>query len=153
MVDLHQKLFPNIKILLSINTKRNYDFFQCFINSVIQCFSNTRAILEYSLSKQYLSEINTVSSMKGKFMKSFSQLIQALWKNNSVYRPTDFKNQVQDVQHRFQGNQQHDAMEFLHFLISSLHEEVNRADPEFPPLPYLPSYYMYVFKKISVSSS
>lgn len=44
--------------------------FQCFMNSVLQCLSNTRPLLEYILAEGYLSEINsTSSSMKGALIK------------------------------------------------------------------------------------
>jgi ubiquitin carboxyl-terminal hydrolase 2/21 len=40
------------------------------MNSVIQCLSNTRPLLEYLLADCYLSDINTtVSSMKGALIK------------------------------------------------------------------------------------
>jgi hypothetical protein len=50
---------------------------QCFMNSVIQCLSNTRPLLEYLLGDCHLSDINTtVSSMKGALIKGtvYSQL-------------------------------------------------------------------------------
>ena len=43
---------------------------QCFMNSVIQCLSNTKPLLEYLLADSHLSDINTtVSSMKGALIK------------------------------------------------------------------------------------
>lgn len=43
---------------------------QCFMNSVIQCLSNTKPLLEYLLADCHLSDINTtVSSMKGALIK------------------------------------------------------------------------------------
>ena len=42
----------------------------CFMNSVIQCLSNTRPLLEYVRKDSYSTDINTtVSSMKGALIK------------------------------------------------------------------------------------
>ncbi|KAF7407265.1 hypothetical protein HZH66_001802 [Vespula vulgaris] len=73
----------------------------CFMNSVIQCLSNTRPLLEYVTNEHYLVDINTTtSSMKGALIKAFSQVIQELC--------------------------QQDAQEFLRYLLEGLHEDVNR---------------------------
>lgn len=42
----------------------------CFMNSVIQCLSNTRYLLEYVREEGYMEDINTsISSMKGALIK------------------------------------------------------------------------------------
>jgi len=44
--------------------------FQCFMNSVLQCLSNTRPVLEFVLSDEYAKHINTsISSMNGALIK------------------------------------------------------------------------------------
>lgn len=47
----------------------------CFMNSVLQCLSNTRPLLEYVSEDKYASEINTtLSCMKGALIKGLIQL-------------------------------------------------------------------------------
>lgn len=42
----------------------------CFMNSVIQCLSNTKLLLEYVKNDTYINDINTtISSMKGALIK------------------------------------------------------------------------------------
>lgn len=42
----------------------------CFMNSVIQCLSNTKLLMEYLKKDSYVDEINTsTSSMKGALIK------------------------------------------------------------------------------------
>nr|CAD7586647.1 unnamed protein product [Timema genevievae] len=101
----------------------------CFMNSVIQCLSNTKPLLEYLLSEKHLSDINTsVSSMKGALIKAFSQVIQELWKveHDGVVNTTALKSQIQRFAPRFMGYNQQDAQEFLRYLLEGLHEDVNR---------------------------
>ncbi|XP_058800435.1 ubiquitin carboxyl-terminal hydrolase 2-like isoform X2 [Phymastichus coffea] len=102
----------------------------CFMNSVIQCLSNTRPLLEYLLDNQYLSDINTTtSSMKGALIKAFSEVIEELWKkeNKHVVNTLTLKSQIQRFAPRFIGYRQQDAQEFLRYLLEGLHEDVNRV--------------------------
>lgn len=109
-----------------------FDIFilQCFMNSVIQCLSNTRPLLEYLLNEQYLADINTsTSSMKGALIKAFSQVIHELWEvgGDLVVNTTALKSQIQRFAPRFMGYSQQDAQEFLRYLLEGLHEDVNRV--------------------------
>lgn len=103
----------------------------CFMNSVIQCLSNTKPLLEYVLADCHLSDINTtVSSMKGALIKAFSTVIQELWHAESedrVVNTTALKSQIQRFTPRFMGYCQQDAQEFLRYLLEGLHEDVNRV--------------------------
>lgn len=101
----------------------------CFMNSVLQCLSNTKPLLEYCLKDFYVSEINTTtSSMKGALFKAFANLLQSMWKGTeSAVNPQTFKNQIQKFAPRFMGYSQQDAQEFLRYLLQGLHEDVNRV--------------------------
>ncbi|XP_059483508.1 ubiquitin carboxyl-terminal hydrolase Usp2-like isoform X2 [Neocloeon triangulifer] len=110
----------------------------CFMNSVLQCLSNTRPLLEYILAEGYLSEINTTTSaMKGALIKAFGSLLQELWKGDSderVVNTSAFKSQVQRFAPRFMGYAQQDAQEFLRYLLEGLHEDVNRVTTRPKPI-------------------
>lgn len=110
----------------------------CFMNSVLQCLSNTRPLLEYCLRNGYLSDINiTISSMKGALIKAFANLLQTMWKSNSIdsaINPQAFKSQIQKFAPRFMGYSQQDAQEFLRYLLQGMHEDVNRVTSKPSPL-------------------
>ncbi|XP_044002330.1 ubiquitin carboxyl-terminal hydrolase 2-like isoform X2 [Aphidius gifuensis] len=117
----------------------------CFMNSVIQCLSNTRPLLEYLLNEQYLNDINTTtSSMKGALIKAFAQVIHELWESSGerVVNTTALKTQIQKFAPRFMGYAQQDAQEFLRYLLEGLHEDVNRVTikPQ-PILTDIPDHY------------
>lgn len=100
------------------------------MNSVIQCLSNTKPLLEYLLNEKYLADINaTSSSMKGALIKVFAKVIQELWESGSesVVNTSSFKSQIQRFAPRFMGYSQQDAQEFLRYLLEGLHEDVNRV--------------------------
>ena len=112
----------------------------CFMNSVLQCLSNTRPLLEYMLiTKGYLADINTTTStMKGSLIKAYGKLIQDLWsegKHNDA-DTSHLKGQIQKFAPVFRGARQHDSQELLRFLLEGLHNDVNRVvvKPKLPPL-------------------
>ncbi|XP_050663525.1 ubiquitin carboxyl-terminal hydrolase 2-like isoform X3 [Leptidea sinapis] len=110
----------------------------CFMNSVVQCLSNTRPLLEYVTQDKYTTEINTsLSCMKGALMKAFASVLKELWRSgekDSVVNTTTLKSQVQRFAPRFMGYSQQDAQEFLRYLLEGLHEDVNRVTTRPKPI-------------------
>lgn len=102
----------------------------CFMNSIIQCLSNIRCLLEYIIKEDYLSDINTtLSTMKGELIKAFGSLLSDLWRDGATgpVNTGPFKAQIQRFAPVFTGYAQHDAQEFLRKLLEGLHEDVNRV--------------------------
>ncbi|CAH2010909.1 unnamed protein product [Acanthoscelides obtectus] len=110
----------------------------CFMNSVIQCLSNTRWLLEYLKKDMYLRDINTtISGMKGALIKAFAEVIKELWSEDSsdrVVNTVSLKSQIQRFAPRFMGYAQQDAQEFLRYLLEGLHEDVNRVTEKPKPI-------------------
>merc|ERR1711962_1362673 len=101
----------------------------CFMNSVLQCLSNTKQLTNYLLNDEHLREINTSnSSMKGSLIKAFATVIKGLWKGSGrVVDPSSLKGAVNRFAPRFSGYNQEDSQEFLRYLLEGLHEDVNRV--------------------------
>uniref|UniRef100_A0A2A4J070 Ubiquitin carboxyl-terminal hydrolase n=1 Tax=Heliothis virescens TaxID=7102 RepID=A0A2A4J070_HELVI len=110
----------------------------CFMNSVLQCLSNTRPLLEYLCDERYADDINTsLSCMKGALIKAFGIVIKELWRSgekDAVVNTTALKSQVQRFAPRFMGYSQQDAQEFLRYLLEGLHEDVNRVTVKPKPI-------------------
>ncbi|XP_060532997.1 ubiquitin carboxyl-terminal hydrolase 2-like isoform X3 [Cylas formicarius] len=102
----------------------------CFMNSVIQCLSNTRPLLEYVRHEDYLHDVNrTTSSMKGALIQAFAEVIRGLWSGGGLpaINTAALKSQIQRFAPRFMGYAQQDAQEFLRYLLEGLHEDVNKV--------------------------
>uniref|UniRef100_A0A673M3S2 Ubiquitin carboxyl-terminal hydrolase 2 n=1 Tax=Sinocyclocheilus rhinocerous TaxID=307959 RepID=A0A673M3S2_9TELE len=101
----------------------------CFMNSILQCLSNTHDLRDYCLRNTHHTDLNNNCRAKAVLMEEFAKLTQSLWTSASseAISPSDFKMQIQKYAPRFVGYNQQDAQEFLRFLLDGLHNEVNRV--------------------------
>ncbi|KAL6062848.1 Ubiquitin carboxyl-terminal hydrolase 15, partial [Balamuthia mandrillaris] len=101
----------------------------CFMNSAIQCLSNTQPLTEYFLSGRYREEINKNNplGMKGQLAESYAALVKRLWSGTeAAMAPRGFKRTVGKFAPQFSGYNQHDSQELLAFVLDGLHEDLNR---------------------------
>ncbi|XP_069798500.1 uncharacterized protein usp19 [Narcine bancroftii] len=101
----------------------------CFMNSVIQSLSNTRELRDYFHDQSFESEINYNNPLGtgGRLAIGFAVLLRALWKGtHHAYQPSKLKAIVASKASQFTGYAQHDAQEFMAFLLDGLHEDLNR---------------------------
>lgn len=110
----------------------------CFMNSCMQCLSNTLPLTEYFLGGFFQNEINktNIIGTKGKLAKTYAKFIKSMWcDSNSTFSPYNIKNEVSSINPMFSGYAQHDSQEFFSFLVDGLHEDLNRIDKK----PYVES--------------
>lgn len=101
----------------------------CFMNSIIQCLSNTIPLAEYFTSGQYMEDINrdVKTSTGGEVAEEFAVVIRALWMGQyKSFSPKDFKNTVSRCLAVCIGNEQQDSHEFLVVLMEKLHADLNK---------------------------
>ena len=101
----------------------------CFMNSALQCLSNTEQLTKWFLADNYKQDLNRDNplGMRGQVAEAFGELIHKLWSGHSnVVAPRDFKYTIGRFNSSFSGYQQHDTQELLAFLLDGLHEDLNR---------------------------
>lgn len=61
----------------------------CFMNSMLQCLSNTQLLTDYLVSNAFEAEINTSNPLgtQGRIVRAYASLIQAMWSGNYKVRP------------------------------------------------------------------
>ena len=106
----------------------------CFMNAVLQCLSNTDHLAEYFVTDQFHHDLNTNGKIARRFGTSgdvteqLALLLKCLW--NGQYDPrvtSKFKEVIGRHAEQYQGTSQHDAQEFLLWLLDSVHEDLNQA--------------------------
>ncbi|NWZ30607.1 UBP4 hydrolase, partial [Asarcornis scutulata] len=108
----------------------------CFMNSALQCLSNTPPLTDYFLEDKYEAEINQNNplGMRGEIAEAYAELIKQIWSGRQSHvAPRMFKTQVGRFAPQFSGYQQQDSQELLAFLLDGLHEDLNRVKKK----PYL----------------
>ena len=100
----------------------------CYMNSSLQCLGNFKDLTQYFLSDNYLKDINKENPLgtKGKIARKYASLLKHLWygTDESII-PWELKKTVEQFNNIFVGYAQHDAQEFLSFLLDKLHEDLN----------------------------
>ncbi|XP_076469437.1 ubiquitin carboxyl-terminal hydrolase 19-like [Babylonia areolata] len=99
----------------------------CYVNTVVQVLANTPELRQYFMGGGYKEDINPKTD--GEVARCFAGLLKTLW--SGIHKHTT-ANRLKDLVSRrgnnsFQGFYQHDAQEFLSYLLDALHEDVNRA--------------------------
>lgn len=102
----------------------------CFMNSMLQCLSNTEVLTEYFLAGRHEAEINKDNplGMKGVLADVYARLLKDMWSADYLtVAPTEFKRTISNFAPQFAGYQQHDSQELMSFLLDGLHEDLNRV--------------------------
>ncbi|CAH3164466.1 unnamed protein product [Porites evermanni] len=102
----------------------------CFMNSALQCLSNSVPLTRYFLSDKHKEELNRDNplGMRGEIANAYAGLLHQMWKDQySSVAPRQFKTQVGRFAPQFSGYQQQDSQELLAFLLDGLHEDLNRV--------------------------
>ncbi|XP_063556735.1 ubiquitin carboxyl-terminal hydrolase 6-like [Gorilla gorilla gorilla] len=102
----------------------------CFMNSSIQCVSNTQPLTQYFISGRHLYELNRTNpiGMKGHMAKCYGDLVRELWSGTQKsVAPLKLQWTIAKYAPRFDGFQQQDSQELLAFLLDGLHEDLNRV--------------------------
>ncbi|KAG8951882.1 ubiquitin-specific protease doa4 [Tulasnella sp. 424] len=102
----------------------------CYMNSVIQCLSATVPFARFFIDGRWKAAVNLHNPLgsNGAVANAFAHLVHDLWQQESTYlSPYPFRKSICGYAPQFSGSDQHDAQEFLSFLLDGLHEDLNRV--------------------------
>ncbi|KAJ1306638.1 hypothetical protein OPQ81_007634 [Rhizoctonia solani] len=111
----------------------------CYMNSVLQCLSGTVPFTRFFTDRRWHHEVNMMNPLgtKGELANAFYSLLRDMWQGDLPYlTPVPFRKSICAHARQFAGSEQHDAQEFLIFLLDGLHEDLNRIiiKPQFEEL-------------------
>ncbi|KAK9465423.1 hypothetical protein V1512DRAFT_265864 [Lipomyces arxii] len=110
----------------------------CYMNSIVQCLAGTSLLARFFLTGTYKKSINPNNKLgsKGELTFAFGNLVWSLYNDQCTFLvPTVMRGVVGKLNPEFSGNDQHDAQEFLTFILDGLHEDLNAngGKPRLPP--------------------
>lgn len=97
----------------------------CYMNSILQCLSNTPQLMEFCISDKYKNHICRRNKTNGQVIEEVAALIKELW--NGQYKcvaSRDLRYVVGQYQKIFRGVDQQDSHEFLTILMDWLHSDL-----------------------------
>ena len=101
----------------------------CYLNSALQCLSNTEDLTKYFLKKYFKTEINSGSSLgsKGFISGEYYNFIDRMWNGTErQFCPKQFRINFCKRTQLFLSSEQQDSQEFLLAVLDYLHEDLNR---------------------------
>ncbi|KAG7366574.1 ubiquitin carboxyl-terminal hydrolase [Nitzschia inconspicua] len=102
----------------------------CFMNSALQSLSHATPLTRFFLSSRFKADLNDENPLGtgGKLAMAYETVMKDLWMNPAIRAtsPVTLKRAIAQFAPRFAGCLQHDAQEFLTYLLDALHEDLNR---------------------------
>jgi len=106
----------------------------CFMNSVLQCLSQTEKLTIYFLEQNHRERIinNNISllySDNSQLAPRYLELLENLWKKSSAkkyYAPYNFMNTVTNMNPLFKRGEAGDAKDFIIFVLEQIHKELKK---------------------------
>jgi ubiquitin carboxyl-terminal hydrolase 2/21 len=98
----------------------------CYMNSIVQCLSNSRFLREFFLTGNY-KKYEKIDIPNYIMVSEFNKLLRGLWFDNAIVSPKGFFHYLQILSLKigsgqFVGHNQNDSSELLIFLLDTLHE-------------------------------
>ncbi|WKX93647.1 hypothetical protein Q1695_011142 [Nippostrongylus brasiliensis] len=102
----------------------------CFMNATLQMLVNNIELKTYFLDRHYKLDVNPNNPLgfRGRLADAFAEFMRLMWNcQNRAIEPAKIKELVAEKASQFANFAQHDAHEFLSFLLDGLHEDLNRV--------------------------
>ena len=103
----------------------------CFMNSTLQCLSQTESLTNYFLKEKNANKIfnNNIAKLNINELQLspvYYELIQNLWAKNkmSSFSPNHFMNTIEKMNPLFKLGQAGDSKDFIIFILEQIHKEL-----------------------------
>lgn len=111
----------------------------CYMNSSLQCLSNTYELAQYFLQQKYQGDVNKDNPLgcEGRLALAYSKLVHDMWyAAERCARPVMFKRIIGEYHPPFSGYGQQDSQECIGTIIDLLGEDLFRRKGKKPYVEY-----------------
>jgi len=100
----------------------------CYMNAVLQCLTNTDQLAQRLVLDNFSAGARSANSLKGDITEQIALLMGLLWSNMDTPPVSlDLYRLICRSAPQYYGNCQHDAQEFLLWLLNTLEEEISKS--------------------------
>jgi len=97
----------------------------CYLNSILQCLSNTLKLTDFFLSGDYKADITkqNLKNFEHYIIMSFNSLLSNIWESNeNIITPKSFKDNLFKFIKKYYSHEQQDSHECLLYILDLLHK-------------------------------
>lgn len=99
---------------------------KCYIDSILQCLSNSLKLTDYLLSGKYKEDLNiTVHKNEHYLLNSYITFVNHVWDENQLIKPKSIIENLSKFHKKYYGVQQHDSHECLLYFLDILHHAMS----------------------------
>ena len=99
---------------------------KCFLNSIIQCLSNSLKLTDYILSAQFKDDFDTKNHKNEHYLlNSYVLLISHVWDTNQIIKPKSLIENLGKFHRKYFSLQQQDSHECLLYILDLLHRSLS----------------------------
>ena len=101
----------------------------CFMNSTLQCLSQTKALTNYfMINQEKITLIKLNEKNECKLSPVYLELIQKLWDKNQSksFSPYNFMSTIEKINPLFKKGEAGDAKDFIIFVLEQIHKELKK---------------------------
>ena len=105
----------------------------CFMNSTLQCLSQTKQLTDFFLNENNHNELSLLENKNVvQLFPVYMELIQKLWEkgDSKSYSPYNFMNVVEKMNPLFKKGQAGDSKDFIIFILEQLHKELKYSNSQ-----------------------
>jgi ubiquitin C-terminal hydrolase len=100
----------------------------CFMNSALQCLSNTLKLTDYFLSHKFAEDIEDTKNRNKpefKLLNSYINLLSNIWDTNQLLKPKTFLETLSIYITKYSRLEQQDSHEFLMYFLDIIHKAIS----------------------------
>jgi len=100
----------------------------CYMNAVLQCLTNTDQLAQRLVLDNFSAGARPANCLRGDITEQIALLMGLLWSNMDTPPVSlDLYRLICRSAPQYYGNSQHDAQEFLLWLLNTLEEEISKS--------------------------
>lgn len=99
---------------------------KCYLNSIVQCLSNSLLLTDYIISNKYKEDLNIKKHKNEHYLlNSYVSVINNIWEENQIIKPKSLIENISKFHRSYFSTEQQDSHECLLYILDLLHRSIS----------------------------